>query len=200
MSRRKTVLHEVNPPPPPPGAPEPDEDEDDGRPIRSEHRARMMDLRELVNRMAAATPSIRRSLPLPHEVIDLLEQIAAAGVRPDRRRLVMRARLVMGEDVDVAALEAHLAGHTPAAALERRLTAWRTRILEGGDPAIQRFVEAWPGADRQGIRALAREARVEAPGGSANRRLYRLLREAVEAGAAQPAGSVDEAPVDPEDY
>ena len=166
-----------------------------GRPIRSEHRANMMDMRALVNRLAALPKHTRRTLPLPEELAELLDRIADAGVRPDRRRLVMRARLVLLAEVDLDQLQRALAGDTPQAARERLLTGWRTRIIAGDDADLQAFVAAYPTADRQAARALVREARGEAPGGSANRRLYRLLRDAVLA-AEQVAEQPEDAPTD----
>lgn len=183
MARKKTEFQWVVIPPPtvePEAAETEGEEEDGGRPIRSEHRAYMMDIRALVNRLAAMSKTARRALPLNDEIQGLLDGIAEAGASPHRRRLVMRARLLLLGEVDMVQLESALAGNTPAAARERKLVGWRTRILEGDDSVLQSFVEEFPTADRQALRTCAREARGEGQSAkNANKRLYKLLRDAV---------------------
>ncbi len=154
------------------------EEEVSERPFRNEHRARMMALKDLGNRIAKLPPGMRRDLPMSDALRVEIEALVEAGERPDRRRVLMRVQRQLGVS-DIARLEAALTGDTPAAALERRLAMWRTRILEGGDPAIQDFVAEHPAADRQAIRSLAREARGEGSGAkSASNRLLQKLREA----------------------
>jgi ribosome-associated protein len=153
--------------------------EEGGRPERREHREAMRDLKDLANRLAGLTPGHRRTLPLSAETLDELDLLDAADGRVDRRRVLMRAKRMLGGE-DLVRLEAALAGDTPAITRERELVGWRTRILAGGDPVIQRFVEAWPAADRPAIRAAAREAKGEGVAARAAQvRLLRCLREAV---------------------
>lgn len=143
-----------------------DDDEDDegadegneDRPIRGEHRAKMMALKALANRISRLTQGERRKLPMDDELQAQMDLLAGADQRPDRRRVLMRAKLLLSE-VDPARLEAALAGDTASAVLERRLNLWRARILDGDDATIQSFLELYPAGDRQAIRTCAREAR-----------------------------------------
>lgn len=150
------------------------------RPIRSEHREEMEDLKDLANRLAALPRGQRRQLPLSDEALSALDELEAAAGRVDRRRVLMRAKGTLA-DVDRPRLEAAMAGDTPAASRERVVTAWRTRLVAGGDEDLQQFVETWPAADRTAIRTALREAR-KSDGGAA--RLARLLRAAMT--AAEP--------------
>jgi ribosome-associated protein len=152
-----------------------------GRPIRSEHREAMMDLKDLANRIAKLPQAARRALPLDEELQEQLDRLANADPRSDRRRLLMRAKLLLGA-VDLARLNAALAGDTATAAWERESVRWRTRILAGDDALIQEFVEAFPGADRQAIRTATREARGQGPVATrAHIRLLQLIRAAATA-------------------
>jgi ribosomal 50S subunit-associated protein YjgA (DUF615 family) len=162
-----------------PGVAEPTEG--GGRPIRSEHRAQMLDLKALANRIARLPERVRRALPLDEELQEELDRLAAAGLAPHRRRLLMRVKLLLGA-VDLDRLHAVLDGNTDTAALERMLHQWRTRILAGDDTVLQGFIDTYPAADRQGLRTAAREARRQGPVAiRANARLLQLLREAAAA-------------------
>lgn len=96
---------------------------------------------------------------------------------------------------DVPRIEAALAGETDAVARERELVAWRARILAGDDREVQAFVEVYPRADRQAIRARAREGRREGPRATAAQvRLLRLLREGAAASDGGDGGPESGAP------
>ena len=144
-----------------PSEADPDEPDDTGRLDRGEHRARMVDLKALANRLAKLSPGLRHRLPLGEELQHELDRLAEAPLISHRRRLVMRVKLLLGAE-DLDRLEAVLGGDT-AAALERSLQKWRARILAGDDTVIQQFIDAYPTADRQGLRTAAREARRVGP-------------------------------------
>lgn len=157
-----------------------------GRPIRSEHHDAMLDLKALANRLAAMPEGQRRLLPLDEETQEALQMLKDAERRPSRRRLLMRARLLLGT-ADPEKLQQTLTGNTPAAARDRECIRWRTRILAGGDDDLQAFMERWPRADRQAIRANAREARGTSPAAArAQTRLLALIREAAALAAEAP--------------
>ena len=68
--------------------------------------------------------------------------------------------------------------HQEAAALHR-LEAWRARLVDEGDAALDELLALHPSADRQHLRQLARNARVERDRGTplhAYRELFRALR------------------------
>ncbi len=157
------------------------------RPDRNVHRAAMTDLKDLANRLAKLPPSVRRTLPLDAELLAELERLATAAQMPHRRRLLMRVKLLLGAE-DLEKLGAVLEGDTDAAALHRVLQRWRVRILEGDDTVIQAFMEAYPAADRQGIRTAVRDARRTGPvAARAATRLLHLLRAAAAATSAEAA-------------
>ncbi len=147
------------------------------RAIRSAHRGQMLDLKDLANRIASMPQGLRRTLPLDDEAQAQLDLLAASN-GSERRRVLMRAKLLLGA-VDLVVLEAALQGDTPAAARDRDCVRWRTRLVEGDDAVLQAFMAQHPGADRQAIRASVREARGVGPVAERARgRLLGLLREA----------------------
>lgn len=149
-----------------------EEDEPSDRPVRSEHHDEMADLKALTMRIAALPLKMRRALPLDEETQAQIDQLAASEPRPDRRRTLMRAKLLVAQ-ADQEALAAALAGKTPEAAWNEETLHWRDRIVAGGDTDIQAFLDVYPRADRQEIRTNAREARGKGP--VAARALSRLL-------------------------
>ena len=180
MSRKSRALREdhelvVNEAPPEPGV----------RPIRSEHRAKMLDLKALANRIADMPQKARRALPLDDECQAQFDHLAACDPTPARRRSLMRAKLLLGR-VDPLQLEAALVGKTSVAARDAEMVDWRTRILAGGDEDIQIFIERYPRSDRQALRANVREARQQGP--AAQRAASRLLDQ-LRAGAEANEGA-----------
>lgn len=164
-----------------------EEDAGERRPQRGDHRESMRDMKLLCNRMAKLPRFARRALPLAPEILDQLDAVADAGVSNERRRLLMRLKLLM-RDVDLDAIDAALDGDTPAASRSRELERWRTKILAGGDDELQAFVTLYPGGDMQRMRLAAREARGTGPAAArALKRLFVLLKE-----CATPKATVDE--------
>lgn len=150
------------------------------RAIRSEHRGQMLDLKELANRISAMPQGVRRGLPLDDEAQAQLDLLAVAS-GSDRRRVLMRAKLLIG-GADLVALEAALDGDTPAAARDRACIQWRSRLVAGDDVVLQAFMERYPAADRQAVRTATRDARGPGPAGErAKTRLLQLVREAAAA-------------------
>jgi len=97
-----------------------------------------------------------------------------------RRQLQYIGRLM--REVDAAPIRAALesldAGSAQAAALHRRLEAWRERLL-ADDGALTAFAAEHPGADLQALRTLIRNSRRELKEGRsprAYRELFRLIR------------------------
>lgn len=156
----------------------PDGTDEAGRLDRTAHREEMAELKALAIRLAALPAAFRATLPLEEETLEALDRLAHADRTPARRRLVMRARLLLGGE-DLIRLDAALAGDTPAAALERALIDWRTRILAGDDSVLQAFLAEYPRGDRQVLRTCVREARgTDDAGRRANKSLLKLLRAA----------------------
>lgn len=86
-------------------------------------------------------------------------------------------------------------------AREQGLEARRRALLEGGDAALEALLRERPGADRQHLRQLVREARRTPPTPPSQRAFRQLLRElrALEPPAAEPdAASAEAAAPEPE--
>ena len=169
MSRKSRALEALNEPPPPEVEDEPKE-----RPIRSVHRAAMMDLKATANHIATLPTKVRRALPLDDEAQAVFDQLAACAPTPERRRLVMRAKLMVGR-VDPDVLAAALDGRTASKELDEMLVAWRKRLLDGSDSELSLFIQTFPQADRQKLRTTLRDGKGQ--GATAERAKSRLLDE-----------------------
>ncbi len=147
------------------------------RPSPAEHRAHMIDLRGLANRLAELPVARRRVLPLPEDVQEALDVLAGLGHTPARRRQVHRVKGLLSH-VDAEALEAAIDGDGPQEARFREAERWRTRLLSGGDEALGAWLDLHPGTDRQSLRAALRTAAEPTDAGTrAQRRVLDLLRE-----------------------
>lgn len=150
----------------------------DARADRSQHREHMRDLKDLANRIAELPQGLRRTLPFDEETQAQFDLLAAAAGRTDRRRVLMRAKLLL-DSVDLDRLDAAMRGDTDAAAANRACESWRKRLLAGDDATLQAFIQENPDADRQAIRTAVRDARRPGVlGERASARLLTLLRSA----------------------
>ena len=179
MSRKSRALAALAEPEVPEVEEEPSE-----RPIRSVHRAAMLDLKATANQIAALPTKARRALPLDDEAQAVFDQLATCEPTPERRRLVMRAKLMVGR-VDPDLLAAALEGRTPASERDEILVNWRKTLLEGTEQALSAFIASYPGADRQQLRTTVRESKGTGP--VAERAKARLLAELREAAARTDA-------------
>ena len=149
---------------------------------------------ELGARLIALPPQELRPLPLSDAARHAIEE--ARGITANvaaRRQMLYVGKLLRGEDTD--AIQAALDGGTAAVPLGMdgllaNVEAWRARIIAGGDPDIDAFLDSVGGADRQRLRQLARTARRGDPTSPkakrAAKQLFAALRQAAE--AAPPTG------------
>jgi len=153
-------------------------DEAGGRMVRSEHRADMDALKAFTNRLAELPPGRRRELPLGDDAREALEQLAASGPTPARRRALMRCKLLLAHE-DLDALTAEVEGRGARALAGQVAEHWRDQLLAGDDTTLQGFLAAHPSGDRQALRGAMREARGAPPAAArAERRLFELVRAA----------------------
>jgi ribosome-associated protein len=99
-----------------------------------------------------------------------------------RRQMQYIGKLMRDTDPEPirALIDALDGGSARAAALHRRLEAWRERLL-ADDDALTEFAAAHPAADLQALRTLLRNARKEAKEGKpprAYRDLFRFIKDA----------------------
>ena len=86
------------------------------------------------------------------------------------------------------------------AAVLHRLEQWRDRLITGDDEVQNAALQEFPQVERQTLRQLVRQAKLEAERGqppAASRKLFRLLREAAESGPSLH-GNQRELEVDPD--
>ncbi|HEY0310570.1 MAG TPA: ribosome biogenesis factor YjgA [Luteimonas sp.] len=164
-------------------------DEDTGEfqgPSRSEQRRAALDVLALGERLASLAPAQLAKLPVPEALLPHIAEtrrMASHGAR--KRQLGFLAKQMRREDPEALdairdALDAGGEAARRETALLHRAEAAREQLLEGGDDALATFLEAHPGADRQRLRQLLRNAAEEHARGKpprAYRELFRELRE-----------------------
>ena len=164
-------------------------DEDSGEflgPSRSEQRRAALDVLALANQLAGLSPVQLARLPVPEA---LLPHIAEARritqhVAHKRQVAFLAKQMRREDDAALAAIRDALDAGGEAggrdAALLHRAEAWRERLLAEGDAALAELLAAHPGADRQALRQLARNAAEERARDKpprAYRELFRAIRD-----------------------
>lgn len=186
-------------------------DEDTGEffsPSRSQQRRQALGVLELAEKLASLTPTQLGRLPIPDSLQPHLEQtrrITAHGAR--KRQLAFLAKQMRREDEETleairdALDEDGVAARREVATLHR-VESWRERLLAEGDAALAELLEEHPGADRQHLRQLARNAHEEKLRNKpprAFRELYREVLAAAQGGSASDAEAGNEFDFDDED-
>ena len=179
-------------------------DEDTGEflsPSRSQQRRQALGVLELAEKLASLTPTQLGRLPIPDSLQPHLEQtrrITAHGAR--KRQLAFLAKQMRREDEETldairdALDEDGVAARREVAALHR-VESWRERLLAEGDAALAELLEEHPGADRQHLRQLARNAHEEKLRNKpprAFRELFRELRELMAQGEHASGDDADD--------
>lgn len=170
--------------------PDPEIPEDD-QPSRSARRREALDVLALAKQLVELPPSRVTKLDLPDEVRDEITNVRKITSHIARKRqLSYLAKLMRRHDEEAfATARASLANDREAGAREaaatHHLEALRERLLGEGNTALSELVAAHPDLDRQHLRALIRQARIEREANKplhAYRELFRILRE-IEQGA-----------------
>lgn len=157
------------------------------RPSRSARRREALDVLALAGQLAALPAARLARLPLPD---DVRERIADVQRTPShiahKREVAHLAKIMRAHDPEEfrGAREALANAHGVAArdaAVLHEVEALRERLLGAeAEAALTEFIAARPGADRQRLRHLIRQARRErdaAQAPRAQRELFRYLRE-----------------------
>ncbi|MGE4293639.1 MAG: ribosome biogenesis factor YjgA [Desulfovibrio sp.] len=153
---------------------------------RSQKKRDMTALQELGEQLAALTRSELRPLDLPPDLLDALDELRRLTRHEARRRqnqFVGKLMRTLDPEPIMEFLDSRGAATAEANALFHGLERLRDRLLDGEDEPLEEFFDAHPGADRQHLRGLVRNARQERakdkPPKSA-RALFRALREAAQ--------------------
>lgn len=152
-------------------------------PSKSQRKRDAQALQALGEQLVALPAAQLDALDLPEalrEAVGLARTMDARGAR--KRQLKFIGRLLRETDPEPirAALEALHRKDRQQAQHFQRLEALRERLLSEGDEALTEFLQAHPHADRQHLRQLIRQARLEREQNRAPRSvraLFRLLRE-----------------------
>lgn len=147
---------------------------------RSARKREAERLQTLGTRLAELSEDQRASIPLSPDLASAVadyRRFPSHGAR--RRQAQFIGRLMRGEDVEAIneALE-RIDGESARARFEHHQSErWRDRLL-AEDEALTEFLNIYPHADRQALRALIRSARKHEGDRTHARALFRFLREA----------------------
>ncbi|NNE06250.1 MAG: DUF615 domain-containing protein [Xanthomonadales bacterium] len=151
---------------------------------------------KLCRELVALTPRALDALPLE---ADLLREIEfARSIRSNvarKRQLQFVAKMMRSRDVSPITDALASLNNDARQLTERhhRAETWRDRLIEGGDPEVAGFLQAYPFAEAQALRQLLRnaqrESRLGKPPASA-RKLFRMLRD-LDSEAPLPPPSAD---------
>ena len=152
-------------------------------PSRSEQRRVALDVLALGETLASLAPAQLAKLPVPESLLPHIAEtrrITSHGAR--KRQLGFLAKQMRREDEAVLdairdALDAGGEAARKDTALLHRAEVAREQLLEGGDEALSVFLDAHPGADRQRLRQLVRNALEERAKQKPPRAYRELFRE-----------------------
>lgn len=161
-------------------------------PSRSQQRRDALEVLDLARQLSQLTPQQLDRLPIPESLrphIDETRRISSHIAH--KRQLQYLAKQMRKEDDEALhairdALDVHGDAAREEAARLHRAERWRERLIDEGDAALAELLDAYPDADRQRLRQLARNAQEERNRNKpphAFRELYRELRELL----AEPA-------------
>jgi ribosome-associated protein len=141
----------------------------------------------LASQLVELAPSRLAKLDLPDDVrreIDITRRITAHGARKRQMAYLAKVMRRFGDD-DFAAVRAELGENREKqrqdTAAMHRLEAIRDRLVAGDDDALSELIGEYPQVDRQRLRSLLRQARLERETPNkppkAYREIFQLLKE-----------------------
>lgn len=159
---------------------------DDEKPSKTRRKADMHALQSIGEALVELSNEQLASVDMPDSLRDAVMEAKRLNKHEARRRQMQYIGRLM-RDVDSAPLRAkldELAGRSATAtAALHRVERWRDRLIED-DGAFSDFVQAYPHAELQPIRAAVREVRKEREAARAPRyfrELFRLIKTVDEA-------------------
>ena len=167
-------------------------------PSRSQQRREALEVRALGEKLVALPPGRLAKLPIPEDLLPhILDTQRIDSHIARKRQLQYLAKQMRREDDDTLhairdAMDAGGEASRQETALLHRIEAWRERLLEDGDAALEELLATHPQADRQQLRQLVRNVHAERKKNKpphAFRELFRVLRElhAEDAPGEEPA-------------
>jgi ribosome-associated protein len=173
--------------------PHPEEsNHDDGAPSapdevsRSQRRREALDVLRLAHALSEMSDAQLKSVPLSEDLLEEVRRTRAVRQQIARKRqnqyLAKQMRKLDDEALEAirAALEHDRDRARRETAELHQVESWRERLIAEGDDALGELLAAFPRADRQHLRQLARQAHGERASGRpphAYRELFRSLRD-----------------------
>ena len=168
----------------------PEPPDEDLPPSRSQLRRDALEIFALAETLAALSDAQLARVPLADDVRDevVRTRVVTSHIARKRATQFLAKQLRKLDDAEIESIRAALENdrakaHQETAALHR-VEAWRTRLIDEGDEALDALLALHPSANRQQLRQLARNARAERDSEKplhAYRELFRALRELFEA-------------------
>jgi ribosome-associated protein len=162
-------------------------------PSRSQQREDALEVRSLAEQLVALSAAKLAKLPIPEDLMPhIVETQRITSHIAHKRQLQFLAKQMRREDDEVldairdALDEKGEAARREVAAMHR-VEAWRDRLLADGDDALAAFLAEHPGADRQHLRQLVRNA-IEEKKRNKPPRAFREIYHAVRDAMAEPQG------------
>ncbi|MFC6839724.1 ribosome biogenesis factor YjgA [Xanthomonas theicola] len=161
---------------------------------RSQQRREALEVLTLGEKLVALTPAQLARLPVPESLVaHIADAKRITSHIAHKRQLAFLAKQMRREDEQTLdaireAMDANSDGARREAAALHRLEDWRGRLLADGDAALSGLLTEYPGADRQRLRQLirnAKEERLKNKPPHAYRELFRELRELILAEAGR---------------
>lgn len=161
------------------------EDDGDDSPSRSQRRRDALAVFDLAERLVGLTDAQLAQVPLDDDLRDEVEKTRLVTQHIARKRQIgYLAKQMRRHEDDLPAIRAALDHDRQIARREtaelHRLEVWRDRLIDEGDDALSELLNLFPAADRQHLRQLSRQARVERHDNRpphAFRELFRELRD-----------------------
>ncbi len=169
-------------------------DDEDYGPSRTQQRREALAVLALASQLIELQPNRLAKLDLPEDVrreVDITRRITAHGAK--KRQLAFLAKVMRRyDDEDFAAVRAELGENREKqrqdTAAMHRLESMRERLVAGQENALSELITEYPQIDRQRLRSLIRQARLEkeAPNKppKAYREIFQLLKELAQAPGA----------------
>ncbi|WEN16439.1 ribosome biogenesis factor YjgA [Rhodanobacter sp. AS-Z3] len=166
------------------------EEEADYGPSRTQQRRDALAVLALAQQLVDLQPSRLAKLPLPDDVrheIDVTRRTTSHGAK--KRQLAFLAKVMRRfEEEDFAAVRAELGENREKQRQEtaamHRLESMRDRLIAEDEAALSELIAEHPQVDRQHLRSLVRQARVEKDipnkPPKAYREIFQLLKDLVQ--------------------
>ncbi|MCQ4165292.1 ribosome biogenesis factor YjgA [Tahibacter harae] len=173
-----------------------DDDADDA-PSRSQRRRDALAVFELAERLVSLTEAQLDHLPLDEDLRAEVEKTRRVTQQIARKRQIQYlAKILRRREDELPPLRAALDHDRQVSRREtaelHRLEDWRERLIDQGDEALGELLKLYPAADRQHLRQLARQAKVERHENRPPHAFRELFRELRELFAAAPHSEEEE--------